>query len=51
MALGSTFELETQLEICRELDYFQETELLILRDIVKLQKRIKSLINYAKTAS
>lgn len=49
IALGSAFELETQLEICIELGYFnRETNLHVYEEIVKLQKRIKSLINYAK---
>ena len=50
IALGSAFELETQLEICIELGFLKsETNPDVFEEIVKLQKRIKSLINYAKS--
>ncbi len=38
IALGSTFELETQIVICKELGYLNNSETLILEDIIKLQK-------------
>jgi four helix bundle protein len=50
MSLGSAFELETQLEICVELDFIKREEVeIIFKTLVKLQKQIKSLINYSRT--
>ncbi len=50
ISLGSAFELETQLEICVEIGYFKRNDVLKLFDeIVIIQKRTKSLINYART--
>tara|TARA_R110000772_G_scaffold239999_1_gene352107 strand:+ start:124 stop:483 length:360 start_codon:yes stop_codon:yes gene_type:complete len=50
ISLGSAFELETQLEVCIELDFIAREEVKItIRSLVKLQKQIKSLINYSKT--
>lgn len=50
ISLGSAFELETQLEICVEIGYFKINDVLKLFDeIVIIQKRTKSLINYART--
>lgn len=50
MSLGSAFELETQLEICKEIGYNKNIDYVwYFEEIVKLQKRTKSLINYAKT--
>ncbi|MEZ4859326.1 MAG: four helix bundle protein [Flavobacteriaceae bacterium] len=50
MALGSAFELETQFEICFELMLLErENTNEVVSEIITLQKRIKSLANYAKT--
>ncbi len=50
ISLGSAFELETQLEICKEIGYCERVDIsLILDEVVKIQKRTKSLINYAKS--
>ena len=50
ISLGSAFELETQLEICSEIGYFRKEDITVYFDeIIKIQKRTKSLINYAKT--
>ena len=50
ISLGSAFELETQLEVCIELDFIAREEVKItIKSLVKLQKQIKSLINYSKT--
>ncbi|MEZ4816896.1 MAG: four helix bundle protein [Flavobacteriaceae bacterium] len=49
IALGSAFELETQLEICFELNFLKKTQVTeITSEIVTLQKRIKALVNYAQ---
>ena len=49
ISLGSAFELETQLEICKEIGYCEKVDVsLIFDEIVIIQKRTKSLINYAK---
>jgi four helix bundle protein len=47
ISLGSSFELETHLIICYELEYFQNDESLIEK-IHSLQKRINALIKYSK---
>lgn len=50
ISLGSAFELETQLEICIELDFIAREEVKItIKSLIKLQKQIKALINYSKT--
>ena len=50
ISLGSAFELETQLEICIEIGYCERNRVIeVFDEIVKIQKRTKSLINYAKT--
>ena len=52
ISLGSAFELETHLIICKELSFIatdEENEILVKINI--LQKRTKSLINYSKTKS
>ena len=50
ISLGSAFELETQLEICIELGFIKREEVKItFESLIKLQKQIKSLINYSKT--
>lgn len=49
MSLGSAFELETQLEICIALGFIKKDSITsIVQSIEKLQKQIKSLINYSK---
>lgn len=49
MALGSAFELETQFEICLELNFLNKIQVTeITSEIVTLQKRIKALVNYAQ---
>ena len=50
ISIGSAFELETQLEICKEIGYCERVDIIpLLDEIVKIQKRTKSLINYART--
>ena len=52
ISLGSVFESETHLIICKELSFIssdEENEFLVKINI--LQKRTKSLINYSKTKS
>lgn len=48
ISLGSAFELETHIIICKELSFISESEILI-EEIQVLQKRISALINYSKT--
>ena len=49
IALGSAFELETQFEICIELNLLKREQVSeIISEIVTLQKRIKALVNYAQ---
>ena len=48
MSLGSAFELETHLIICRELSYIFETDA-IIEEINILQIRINALIKYSKS--
>ncbi|MBZ9786743.1 four helix bundle protein [Psychroflexus sp. CAK57W] len=44
MALGSSFELETQLRIASKRNYFKPSKLdLILKNMTSLQKRIYAL--------
>ena len=46
IARGSLFELETQIEICIRLKYFQKTESeKLLAEIVEISKMISSLIS------
>ena len=50
ISLGSAFELETQIEICVELNFIKrESVIAISNSLVKLEKQIKALINYSKT--
>ena len=50
MGFESAFELETQLEICIELGFVKREEVqMTFESLIKLQKQIKSLINYSKT--
>ncbi len=50
ISLGSAFELETQFEICKEIGYCERVDIApLLDELVKIQKRTKSLINYART--
>lgn len=50
ISLGSAFELETQLEICIELGFLKREKVKrTFESVIKLQKQIKSLINYSKT--
>ena len=52
IAMGSTFELETQLIICFELDYIDQNKLdKMLEEINPLQKQINSLISKIKKAN
>ncbi len=47
ISLGSAFELETQLEICIELGFIKREDVkMTFESLNKLQKQIKSLINY-----
>jgi len=46
ISLGSCAELETQLEISRELKYFQEDEYgMLIKEITILSKMLRSFIN------
>jgi four helix bundle protein len=52
IAIGSAFELETQLIICFELEYIDQNQLdKILEELNRLQKQINSLISKIKKAS
>ena len=45
-SLGSAFELETQLIICKNLNYLSEEEFILLEEIVKkLQQKISNFID------
>jgi four helix bundle protein len=47
ISLGSAFELETQLEIAREINYIKEKEYSnIIEELHVIQKRIQSLKKY-----
>lgn len=47
---GSLLELETQLEICNKLDYFDELQLEHARDLLtEISKMLNSLISYRST--
>lgn len=49
IALGSSFELETQLLLCKELGYFQEIEITALLELIdKLQRKLNSFIQKVK---
>lgn len=51
IAIGSIFELETQMIICFELEYFDQNQLdKMLEEINLLQKQINSLISKIRTA-
>lgn len=51
ISLGSSYELETQLLLCADLNFCKEEELIILIEKVQiLQRRISALINYNKKA-
>lgn len=50
ISLGSAFELETHLVICKELSYLSLEEEIILNEKLNiLQKRINTLIKYSKS--
>lgn len=50
ISLGSAFELETHLTLCKDLDFINETDSTdIIENIQVLQKRIYSLIKYNKS--
>ncbi|MGB1308870.1 MAG: four helix bundle protein [Oceanihabitans sp.] len=50
ISLGSAFELETHLIICKELTFINENEEKILNGKINiLQKRINALIKYSKS--
>lgn len=50
ISLGSAFELETQLEIVKELNYLREEDYLeLLAELHVIQKRIQSLKKYVES--
>ena len=50
ISLGSSYELETQLLLCADLQFINATESdLLIKRIQLLQKRISSLIKYYKS--
>ncbi|RKN78611.1 four helix bundle protein [Ulvibacterium marinum] len=50
ISLGSLFELETHIILCRDLQFIEEKESTqIIEKIQTLQKRVASLIKYNKT--
>lgn len=50
ISLGSAFELETHIIICKELSFIVSyDENLLIEKINTLQKRINALVKYAKT--
>lgn len=52
MALGSAFELETQLLILKEIEYLNYTEILSLLEMIKEeQKMLQGFIKKLKTTS
>jgi four helix bundle protein len=52
IAIGSSFEVETQLIIIYELQYISETEMKLIMEILnKEQKMINNLINKLKTSN
>ena len=49
ISLGSSYELETQLILCSDLNFGNENELLLIIEKVQiLQRRISALISYNK---
>ena len=49
IALGSSYELETHLLLCSDLNFFEKKELsLVLEKVQILQKRISAFIKYTK---
>ncbi|WP_425234260.1 four helix bundle protein [Ulvibacterium sp.] len=50
ISLGSLFELETHIILCRDLQFVGEKESTqIIKKVQTLQKRVASLIKYNKT--
>ena len=50
ISLGSAFELETHLIICKELSFISENDEKLMNEKIQiLQKRINGLIKYAKS--
>jgi four helix bundle protein len=50
ISLGSAFELETQLEICKQLSFIDDNNIdKLIKEIIIIQKRINSLIKYSKS--
>ena len=50
ISLGSAFELETYMIICRDLSFISEgDEVLLTEKINQLQKRINALMKYSKS--
>lgn len=50
ISLGSSYELETHIILCQDLDFISlDISAPIIRDIQNLQKRIASLIKYNKS--
>ena len=50
IALGSAFEVESQLILCNDLGYISESDLMkIERDVIEIQKQLTGLIKTVKS--